>query len=833
MKTNNNRLIFYLCFSLFLLPPFTPHINFAKRFIQLLLFLILYAGFGGQMGAAQHWDWVDNIRMEPPWGGNNYGWSVATDQWGNVVATGRVKGFVHFGYPPYDTITSAINSAPYGSQSDVFIVKYDNAGKVKWARQEGGFAPDWGRAITTDLSGNVLVTGDFCDSAWFGNFKLYALGTSGASIPPYDLNRNIFIAKYDSMGNCLWAKSAGGAEPVARGYGICTDEDGNIYVTGYITGVSYFGSITSGSAGISQCFMAKYSADGTCLWVKTFYSLYGSAGNCIRYKNGKIYLTGIFRNSIIFPASGGQTAIGINPGWDDIFLAAYDTSAGFLWASAAIGDYSQISHTLTVDSRENIYIAGHYYYQLDFGDTMLYNPNIYPSPNGFLFLARYNSGGDFQWARSFGDSGVVGTWNIGMDCDKYDNIFVSTHFGDTLKLDSDTIGTSTGTTSFVMQLDSSGKYQWVKTTRTLNGGWCFSNSMALDKDGNIFCGGEYTDSISFDSTVLWDGGGGKYAFVAKLFPPLNGIVMTTADSLCTGDSLLFTSTSPGSPLTYSWTFSGGSIAGATAKSAWVRFDTPGIFNYSLIVSNPYETDTISGSITIFPNTLPQVVLGPDTAACYGYLLDAGSGFMQYLWSDGSANQQLFPDSSGQYFVVVIDSNYCKGSDTINLIIHPVPDIYLGPDTFLCGNTIMLDAGNGYSSYMWSTGETTQSIIAMKKDTYVITVTTADLCSTSDTLFLDTCTIILDPVAAGQNPVRVIPNPVSTSALFYLADQASSPSSPIRIVIMNELQQNIYELRVNDPAKPVIFHRGKLPPGFYFYRVISRDTVAATGKLIIE
>ncbi|MDR3666995.1 MAG: T9SS type A sorting domain-containing protein, partial [Ignavibacteriaceae bacterium] len=81
-----------------------------------------------------------------------------------------------------------------------------------------------------DKKGNSFVTGYFTGIATFDSIKVTSIG------------QNVFFAKYDSNGNCLWVKQAGGTQG-AIGYSIANDENGNIYSTGWFQGNATFGSI--------------------------------------------------------------------------------------------------------------------------------------------------------------------------------------------------------------------------------------------------------------------------------------------------------------------------------------------------------------------------------------------------------------------------------------------------------------------------------------------------------------------------------------------------------------------------------------------------------------
>jgi hypothetical protein len=115
-------------------------------------------------------------------------------------------------------------------------VKYDGSGNVVWAKGAGAASVDRATGIAVDGSGNSYVTGYFYGiNITFGSFIL------NNAKPGYS---DVFVVKYDSSGNVVWAK---------RGYGtyneestsIAVDDNGNSYVTGWFTSSSItFGSFT-------------------------------------------------------------------------------------------------------------------------------------------------------------------------------------------------------------------------------------------------------------------------------------------------------------------------------------------------------------------------------------------------------------------------------------------------------------------------------------------------------------------------------------------------------------------------------------------------------------
>jgi hypothetical protein len=163
------------------------------------------------------------------------------------------------------------------------------------------------------------------------------------------------------------------------------------------------------------------------------------------------------------------------------------------------------------------------------------------------------------------------------------------------------------------------------------------------------------------------------------------------------------------------------------------------------------TITLQDQITITVMSLPQVDLGEDISVCQGEeaVIDAGAGLASYLWSNGQTTQSITVDVAGIYWVEVANEFGCSSRDSVTLIINPLPEVNLGGDLNICeGSTVVLSAGTGFTSYLWSTGATTSSIETTDAGQYWVAVTDQNGCSNSDTIVL---TMVPRPVVhLGEN-----------------------------------------------------------------------------------
>ncbi len=117
-------------------------------------------------------------------------------------------------------------------------------------------------------------------------------------------------------------------------------------------------------------------------------------------------------------------------------------------------------------------------------------------------------------------------------------------------------------------------------------------------------------------------------------------------------------------------------------------------------------------VEVHPRPTPQIIPPGPVNVCEDEVprISVTQSYVSYRWSTGEVTQSILPTASGQYIVSVVDSNGCEGSDTIALTIHPKPKpVIAGGGRYCAGDTAVLDAGSGYTRYMWSTGDTTQML----------------------------------------------------------------------------------------------------------------------------
>jgi gliding motility-associated-like protein len=134
----------------------------------------------------------------------------------------------------------------------------------------------------------------------------------------------------------------------------------------------------------------------------------------------------------------------------------------------------------------------------------------------------------------------------------------------------------------------------------------------------------------------------------------------------------------------------------------------------------------------------RINLGVDTSFCEGdsLLIDAGAGFENYKWNNGTTSQSFYVTDKGVHWVTAL-SNGCMATDTIIIKdLYKRPMVSLGNDIALCTDaTINLSAGGNYVTYNWQDGSTDPVFTTNTAGTYWLKVTDQHGCSNQDTVII--------------------------------------------------------------------------------------------------
>lgn len=136
--------------------------------------------------------------------------------------------------------------------------------------------------------------------------------------------------------------------------------------------------------------------------------------------------------------------------------------------------------------------------------------------------------------------------------------------------------------------------------------------------------------------------------------------------------------------------------------------------------------------------IPSPISGGEIALCEGEraTLDAGPGFLEYVWSTGENTQVIEVDQEGVYELTVLDTNICLSETQVRVREYPIrqPSI-IGQSAFCSGQRSTLIAGGTFRAYNWSTGQEGKNIQIDSGGLYSVTVTDNNGCESSASRFI--------------------------------------------------------------------------------------------------
>ncbi len=433
-------------------------------------------------------NWVEHFGGS----GADYGNDIITDADGNVYVVGSFSG------------TMSLNTDEFTSSGarDGFVVKFDANGNLSWLTQLPAAENKSviARGINLDSNGNIWATGDYT-----GSISL------NETILPDEGDFNLLLVKLDTDGIILSVASISGPK---RGLKIDIDDNQNIYI---------LGSYVEQTGWRHPSFLLRYNTT-----TETFdmhrefpYSIFYISLNDMVIHGSSIYFAGVWEGE------GELDGIYFDPmGYGDAFVGKSDLDGNFTWAAFGDHEYEwngdSYGEFLAVDDNENIYLAGHFRYNVIFDEDTLTSGYR----NGFV--TKCSSSGELLWARAL-ESEL--TEDICVDLSGNSLVFHSNYVTKydtdgteawTEELDNNpscvsytsddkivVAGNSNGLL-FVSQLNNATSEEWDNQFEG-NIGSAHVIGMVSDNSGNIYVYANTTNDIDFQGTNASNG-----TFICKI-----------------------------------------------------------------------------------------------------------------------------------------------------------------------------------------------------------------------------------------------------------------------------------------------------------------------------
>jgi gliding motility-associated-like protein len=210
------------------------------------------------------------------------------------------------------------------------------------------------------------------------------------------------------------------------------------------------------------------------------------------------------------------------------------------------------------------------------------------------------------------------------------------------------------------------------------------------------------------------------------------IMPSIPGTVCPGAKLTLTATGAAN---YLWDNPSGNTTASVEVAPWTT-TTYRVKGFSVDPETQKECSDYSEiTINVYNYALPQ--LGADRVGCEGdtIKLDGGSTFSAWNWSNGASTRVIeITRSEPELILYATFNDRCVLSDTIGIVVKPLPKVDLGEDINLCkGSPVELSGGTG-DSYSWSTGDTVQAIRVTYSDLFILSIR-KNGCSSSDSVLV--------------------------------------------------------------------------------------------------
>jgi hypothetical protein len=284
--------------------------------------------------------WVVKLDNQSPQG--NPEWQTLMGGNGNdhlqCIRPTADNGYIVAGYTESDNIT---NAGPYNGNTDIYVAKLDQKGKVIWEKVLGGTGFDTASSIFQTSDGDYILAG-YSESPSIGNSN------------PNHGYMDIVLMRLDSYGNPLWTKLLGGrqGEATALGNAIQPTLDGGYIVVGQSLS-SKNEDVTEATHGSSDVWTIKFNRNDAVDWQTLLGGTGYDDGTAIRQtSNGDYILAGR-------TTSDNSGDVGPNNGYWDIWVAKLSSEGKLIWQDVLGGNAYDQCTGIQPTSDEGFIFAGY------------------------------------------------------------------------------------------------------------------------------------------------------------------------------------------------------------------------------------------------------------------------------------------------------------------------------------------------------------------------------------------------------------------------------------------------------------------------------------------
>lgn len=560
----------------------------------------------------------------------------------------------------FPTTINAFQTNYNGGQDGVVFKMTPDLSTMTWSTYIGTSGDEAAYGLRLDSEYNVYVTGSTNST----NFPT----TTNSAYPTYlGGDFDAFILKLQNDGTTLLSSSFFGSDGKDQSFFLDIDNSGDVYIYGQNDEQIAITSSCYGVANSTQ-FVAKLDSElDTVIWQTTIGT--GSIGS----SNWSVY--------DIVPVAFMVDIC------KQIYISGYNAVSGMFVSPNPIqstgGFYEMVLEADATAINYATYYTGNH---IDGGTSRF-------DPSGKIYQAVCSGGGFNTTTNAYATTQSAG-WDIAVF-----KIDLNTSIVTAQAIVSPS---TTGCAPYDVQFNNastSGMYEWDfddgTTSTQTNPSHTFQNAGTYNVE-LIVTGPE---SCNYADTL----------YIPIYVSSSTGVYSFNIDNACLGTPTQFSAIGATSQDTIMWDLGDGNTS--TLLNPIHNYSTTGTYDITLTINSLCNFTTLfSDEITV--DVEPNLELGDDFFICQDEtsIITAISNANEFLWQDNSTNNSITISSGGTYSVIASNGD-CNITDAIIVTQDPFSS-EIGNDTTLCSDSpiLTLDAGQNAVSYLWSTGDTTQTII---------------------------------------------------------------------------------------------------------------------------
>jgi hypothetical protein len=527
----------------------------------------------------------------------------------------------------------------------------------------------------------------------------------------------------------------------------------------------WYGTDTIQGLGLVDAFVVKFDSVGDFQWGKAWGGSLNDQANGVDVDaDGNIWVGGGFMGSGDF---GGQALV--SAGNVDGFIAKADANGNVLFArQIAGGSFAEVVR-LKVSADGDCYFTGNFAGSITVGSQVLTAVDTLD-----VFYGKMDGAGNILWARQAGGMDMDFVQDLEVDAEE--NIYLGGFFYGDLVWQGDTIVSQAFDDLYFAKTDSNGTLILLEASHDPSSRDIFG--LAVDPAQNILVTGIFSDTMTLGSPTHQSTLGTFDIFIAKYATRNAEVVLldVLGTPYCSSDQF------------------------QVSFQAWGSFDSSNVFYLELSDSGgSFASPLVIGSVNgmfggIISGTIPPGIL-------------QGGGYRMRIRS--SAPATLSPDN---------------GYDIPLYPTTAIP-VAIGGDTVICdGNPVTLWVDPGFSQVLWSTGDSTDTIVVSQLGPVWVEATDSNGCSNRAEVMVVPC-VGVDPARASGS-LRIYPHPVGDAGRFQILAEGLVPGM-YRMAVMDGHGREVLarEVRIGSTVVAIGVELPALPAGVYHLRIAGSSGIA--------